>query len=506
MPVLMLLRDWLRLRPVRVALNLLLTGALAALLAATIFWTHFNVMWLAFLGGVLFAAALAMATQMSRAQWLAARRSAQLDRMRTQLAQEAARSRNAAEAMRLAEARLRLVTDALPIPLLYLDSDGRCHYHNRALERLTGLTAERVKGRHLREFVGAATYQALAPHLEQAFAGKSGEFELTREEAGPWETAHSVRYFPYPPGEPRPHGCYLLLSRIPAAGPRTAVAANGAADEAAQLAAEGGEALYLRSIADELMGWDDPRAKLARALEDNQFLLYGQKILALKSGLRDPACFEILLRLQEEEDHLLPPGGFLPVAERYGMMEELDRWVVRNVIAWCLRQLRNSPGARLPLYCVNLSGASVRSPEFANYVLSQLTISSLAPRTLCLEIGEQDAINHHAAVERLIALLKPAGCLHTIDAFGSTKVSFTYLKGLPVDFLKIDGNIIQYILRDPSELAKARAINTVCQKIGVRTIAEFVETRETLDKLREIGVDYVQGFGVARPGPLDKLA
>jgi Amt family ammonium transporter len=198
------------------------------------------------------------------------------------------------------------------------------------------------------------------------------------------------------------------------------------------------------------------------------------------------------------------PGGFLPLAERYDMMEDLDRWVVRNVISWCLKRMRSNPDKRLPLYCVNLSGASVKSPGFSRYVLNELQIANLPARTLCFEIDESDAINNHEHAQRLIAALKPAGCLHTIDSFGSTKVTFAYLKGLPIDFLKIDGNIIQYILRDPAALAKAKAINTVCQKVGVRAIAEFVESKETLDKLREIGVDYVQGFGIARPGGIEQ--
>ncbi|HET9405476.1 MAG TPA: EAL domain-containing protein, partial [Burkholderiales bacterium] len=349
------------------------------------------------------------------------------------------------------------------------------------------------------------------------------EYELAWERPGAVSTNYTVRHIPYPAGELQPQGYYLLLTTAvtqsgatPAAAPRSAVprpgsgggaeAAAGTAGDTSQLGAEGGESLYLRSMTDDLMGWNDPRAKLSRALEENQFLLFAQKILALKSGLADPSCMEILLRLQEEEDNFLPPGGFLPLAERYGMMEDLDRWVVRNVISWCLKRMRKDPDSRLPLCCVNLSEASVKSLEFAPYVMNELQIAGLPARTLCFEIGEQDAINHHAYAQRLIAALKPAGCLHTIDAFGSTKVTFSYLKGLPIDFLKIDGNIIQYILRDSAELAKAKAINTVCQKVGVRSIAEFVESKETLGKLREIGMDYVQGFGIARPEPISKLS
>jgi EAL domain-containing protein (putative c-di-GMP-specific phosphodiesterase class I) len=158
----------------------------------------------------------------------------------------------------------------------------------------------------------------------------------------------------------------------------------------------------------------------------------------------------------------------------------------------------------VPLYCINLSEDTIRSADFAKFIRGEVEEHHFNARSLCFEIGEPDIIGQHENVERLINTLKPLGCRFTVDSFGSVKVSFTHLKGLAVDFIKIDGVIIQNILRDPAELAKARAINTVCAKVGLRTIAEFVERKETLDKLRALGVDYVQGFGVALPGPIDK--
>lgn len=507
----------LGLQSANLALTLGAAAILGAALVATIYFMEFDIRWVAFLGGILFAAVVAMGSRASRAEWVIMRRTAQLERVREQLNQEIARGRNTSEAMRLAEARLRLVTDALPNLLLYIDRDGRCQYFNQSVARLTGLSGERINGQFLREIVGNPVYLSMVPRIEEALSGRPSEYDLSWDRPGAKGVTFRARQFPYPPGDPRPHGFYLLLTRItappdagpspaaPPPGPQAAATTGKEPPTAGDAAADSGETLYLRSITDDLMGWDDPRGKLARALDEDQFLLFAQKILSLKHGLPDPICLEILLRLQEEEDNLLPPGGFLPLAERYGMMEELDRWVVRSLISWCLKRTRSEPGMRLPLCSVNLSDASVVSAEFARFVVAELQIARLSPRTLCFEIGEQDAINHHSEAQRLIGMLKPAGCLHTIDAFGSTKVAFSYLKGLPVDFLKIDGNIIQYILRDPAELAKTKAINTVCQKIGVRTIAEFVENRETLAKLREIGVDYVQGFGVARPEPLTKL-
>jgi EAL domain-containing protein (putative c-di-GMP-specific phosphodiesterase class I) len=444
----------------------------------------------------------------SKAEWTIARRTMQFERAREQLNQEVTRSRSATDAARIAEMRLHLLIDALPNLILYVDRDERCRNHNKAAENKTGRTAEQISGQLLSEVMGSA-YAFIAPHIPKTLEGKPLEYEFAWSGTALPET-YTARHIPYPPEDPKPRGFYLLVSSNAAS--RTAVKKEASAhravpgvNTASAIEGETGEStLYLRSIADELMGWDDPKAKLEHAIKENQFLLFAQKILPLRDGLSDPLCYEVLLRLREEEDNLLPPGGFIPTAERYGMMEEIDRWVVRNLIRWCLELKRRTPPQPVPLYCINLSEDTIRSTHFAGFLRKEVEKHGFNARSLCFEIGEPDIIGQHENVERLINTLKPLGCRFTVDSFGSVKVSFTHLKGLAVDFIKIDGVIIQNILRDPAELAKARAINTVCAKVGLRTIAEFVERKETLDKLRALGVDYVQGFGVALPGPIDK--
>lgn len=498
---------FLRLRWVTTALILIFTTVLGAGLTATIYWTLFDPKWIAFLGGVLFAAMLALVSRASKAEWTIARRTMQFERAREQLNQEVARSRSATEAARITAMLLRLLADALPNLILYVDRDERCRNHNKAAENKTGRTAEQIKGHLLHEVLGEV-YVFIAPHIPETLQGKSVEYEFTWSGSALPES-YMARHIPYPPDDPQPRAFYLLLTSKGA--PRPTVKKEAPVHHAEQgisatmaIEGEAGETLYLRSITDELMGWDDPKAKLEHALKEDQFLLFTQKILPLRSSLPDPLCYEVLLRLREEEDNLLPPGGFIPAAERYGMMEEIDRWVVRNLIRWCLDLKRRTPAQPIPLYCINLSEETIRSADFARFVRGELEERNFNARSLCFEIEEPDIISQHENVERLINSLKPLGCRFTVDSFGSVKVSFTHLKGLAIDFIKIDGVIIQNILRDPSEFAKTRAIKTVCEKIGLCTIAEFVESKETLDKLREIGVDYVQGFGVARPGPIDK--
>ena len=218
----------------------------------------------------------------------------------------------------------------------------------------------------------------------------------------------------------------------------------------------------------------------------------------------DHGCYEILLRLKEEEDNLLPPGGFIPVAERYGLTQDIDRWVIRTVLAWSMQQRRDHPDWDIPMYCVNLSESSVGDMEFARYVRTELQRSGFPASQLCFEIGELDTIAHHENVAHFIAALKPVGCRFTVDSFGSIKLSFAHLSGLAVDFIKIDGVLIQNLFKTPMMMTKLKAIVSVCEKLGVHSIAEFVEDDKTLAALKEAGIDYAQGFGIDRPGPISK--
>ena len=287
---------------------------------------------------------------------------------------------------------------------------------------------------------------------------------------------------------------------------------DGAADNGARgpagaegAAEDGGQALYLSLMSKRLMGSDDPRAMLEHALHHDQFLLLAQKIVAVRSGVTEPQCYEVLLRLKQEEDNLLPPGGFLDLADSLGMTEELDRWVIRALAAWGAARQRERPAERLPMMCVNVSQAALDDLAFPEFTRSELDRAGYPHRALCFEIDEHDIIERHASVHRFVASVKP-DCRIMVDNFGGVRVSFAHLAGLAIDYLKIDGSIVQNIHRDPTELIKAWAINLACQKVGLRAVAKFVETRETLDMLREIEIDYVQGFGIARPAPIAAIA
>lgn len=472
-------------RPLGLALSLAGAVAVVGLLAAAMVWTGFDPLWVPFLGGVLLAAVLATASRVTRAEWRLARRTRQLERARAQLARESGRAHAASEAIRLGEDRLRQLCDALPMPVFFVDRDARCHLHNAAAARESGRPREAIDGRPLAETLGQDAFAALQPHLAAAFAGRAQN------------APSGERFVPFPHGSAEPTGAFVILGR---AEPRPA-----APPAAPDVAGEPHDVLhdldFLRAQSDRASDWNEPRARLDRALAENHFTLLRQPIVRLAPEVGEAAFHEILLRLEEDEGNLLPPGSFFPVAERFGMMESIDRWVVRQVVARC-RQSGAGPGAPRARYAVNLSQASVRSAGFARFVQDQLVEQYVDGGLLCFEIAEHDFSQFHDDAARLIGELKPLGCRFTADAFGSVKGSFATLKGLAFDYVKVDGVLVLNLLRHTSARLKVSAIAEVCRKAGMRSIAEFVEDDAALAALREIGVDYAQGFGV---GPLERL-
>jgi len=244
--------------------------------------------------------------------------------------------------------------------------------------------------------------------------------------------------------------------------------------------------------------------RLPRALDEGRFRLYFQPIRPLGEPVqRSPvAHFEVLLQLLGEDGRLVPPGAFLPAAERYKLSERLDRWVISEVF----RQLRAHPEHlhQVQMCAINLSAASLGKRSLLTYVIDEMEQTGVEPGKICFEIAETAAIANLSSAKVFIEALKARGCRFALDDFGSVS-SFTYLKSLPVDFLKIDGVFIKDILTDPLDLAMVESINQIGHVMGKQTIAEFVEDAAILQRLWEIGVDYAQGYGIGKPRPLDDL-
>ena len=481
-----------------------LTFILGVMLLFAIYFTLLDLQWIAFLAGVLFAAVLAVASQLSRAQWLIARRTKQWLRTKKELAEEVSRRERAAEAQKAAEKRLQFVNDALPVMMLFVDRLEYCRYHNRAFALWFGRHDSQIDGLLLRDVLGGEIYADVKSRVAEVLSGAEARFDAAWKNTQGSIITAGVALLPYPPETERPAGFYALMTPYADATPPSALIERGG--DQLIMSGESDELIYLNSLTGQLLGSKDPRAQLVSALQEDRFILFAQKIQPLGAGVPHPRCFEILLRLREEEENMAPPGGFIPVAEHYGLMMDIDRWVVRNTMKWALSRQRGDPAWKMPLFCVNLSAASLAAPEFALNVKDELARQKFPAAQIGFEIAEPDVIGQHSAVQAFMGTLHPLGCRFTLDAFGGAKVSFAPLKGLPFDFLKIDGVIIRGLLTDRADLARTRAITLTAHKMGLRTIASFVESDGTLEKLREIGTDYVQGFGISKPGPIAQVA
>ncbi|MBC7803328.1 MAG: EAL domain-containing protein [Candidatus Parcubacteria bacterium] len=259
---------------------------------------------------------------------------------------------------------------------------------------------------------------------------------------------------------------------------------------------------FLQRMDGQLLGWDQPAARLREALDYDHFRLYAQPVVSLGPDEAAPggiAMAEVLVRLREEEAQMLPPGDFLPAFEHYRMMAELDRWVVRTA----LRKLGG--GGKVARLSVNVSAQTLEEPGFAPFVAVQLRLASLDPAALVIEIDENDALDRREAAERFAIEMKGIGCQLLLDGFARRSVSFEPLKALLVDFVKVDGTISRNILRSAGAVTKMKAILRVGQGTGVKVIAECVEDDKVLAALRMLKVDYAQGFGVRKPEPIEDL-
>jgi EAL domain-containing protein (putative c-di-GMP-specific phosphodiesterase class I) len=249
--------------------------------------------------------------------------------------------------------------------------------------------------------------------------------------------------------------------------------------------------------------------QINQALEENHFCLYYQSIAPTNPDLSHfQEHYEVLLRLRDRTTgKIIPPMTFIPLAERYNLMQLIDRWVITTLFASQGAHYRQTyadcqKSGGFCLYTINLSGATINDDRFINFLHEQIELYQIPPQVLCFGITETVAITNLTKAVALINEFKQLGCSFALDDFGMGMSSFGYLKKLPVDYLKIDGSFIKDILADSTDLAMTEAINQVGHVMGLKTIAEFVENNGILAKIRELGVDYAQGYGIATPRPL----
>lgn len=279
-------------------------------------------------------------------------------------------------------------------------------------------------------------------------------------------------------------------------------------DAACDMAKETGrDRIYVHDEADEALharlGEMQWTPRITRAIEEQRMVLYYQPIVHPDATADHCSHYEILIRMQDESGSIISPVDFLPAAERYNLITTIDCWVVSSYFRWLAEHPKHLSG--LEFGSVNLSGRSLSDENCLTHIENQLSEFGIPGQKICFEITETEAIGNLPNAIYFINRLKSLGCSFALDDFGSGLSSYAYLKNLPVDFLKIDGIFVKDIVTDPSHYAMVESINHIGHVMGRKTIAEFVENKEIAALLSKMGVDYLQGYGIAKPRPLSEM-
>jgi EAL domain-containing protein (putative c-di-GMP-specific phosphodiesterase class I) len=247
-------------------------------------------------------------------------------------------------------------------------------------------------------------------------------------------------------------------------------------------------------------------ARINRARDQERLELYYQPIVPivpLPASSNEHPHFELLLRMRGDRGEIVMPSAFIPAAERYNLMPSLDRWVVHEVLEGLV--YREQPDRTPYTLAINLSGTSLNDARFLDFLLGELSAAQVPEGALCFEITETAAIANLGIVVRFMQTLREQGCRFSLDDFGTGLSSLTYLKNLPVDYVKIDGQFIRNVTRDAADESVVDAIARMARAFNIRTIAERVESREVFTRLGEIGITFAQGYFVAVPQPVADL-
>lgn len=241
-------------------------------------------------------------------------------------------------------------------------------------------------------------------------------------------------------------------------------------------------------------------SNIYKALDKQLFRLYVQEILPINNKTHDGQCFEVLIRMEDENNNTIYPNHFLPTAERFNLITRLDKWVIQESLKRLSQESKNLQ--QLSLCCINLSAQSITDNRLVCYIKENLERYGIPPNKICFEITETGVIANLDRAIDFIGQIRTLGCSFSLDDFGSGMSSFAYLKDLPVDFVKISGTFVKDMIKQPVNREVVKAINHVSQILGKKTVAEFVENAHVLQMIKELGVDFAQGYGIGKPKPM----
>lgn len=474
--------------------------ATAVVLVLTIYFTNLGIQWTTFLIGVLVAAILAEAANLAHAEWMVMRKTVQLSSARSKLDNEM-HLRKTAEGLNYAsKQRLNLIDEVLPTMVAFIDIEGRCQYHNRAFRDGLRLRHDQIHNRHMREVLGVKVYQETAAAVRQSLSGLPAHYERTQTMPDGAVYRLSVDHLPQFDDNGKVSGFHMLINDITSplhlsGQPGSRESSDSVAEMTDSVqSGKDSQSMFVNSFSEQITGLKD-ESQVMIAIEKGQFSLLCQQIAPLAADSGEACHFEILVRLIEEEERMTPPGAFFPLAEKYGLMLSLDRWVVQHVTEFVSRQHAQNGS----MFFINVSEATICDPGFPEFMQLTLLEYDVVGTALCFEVSDSELALRTQEVAEFARRVRQCGCRVAISGFGRERVLFDLIRDFQVEFLKIDGSVIFDILRDPVALAKITAINRVAKKIGVKTIAELVEGEDTIAKLKEVGIDFAQGFGISRP-------
>ena len=488
--------------------------ATAAVLVVAIYFTLLDLAWIAFLGGVLVAGLLAVVTRATRAEYVAVTRGAKLAVSEDRLSHETDQREKLEAMLGRANAMLQFSDELLPAMVAFVDAEGIYRYHNHAFRRWLDLPPHRIDGHHMREALGRVVYAQVEADVLRALSGETVRYQRTQKIATGAVFRLNAQLLPVRDARGKPNGFFAVMTDItegnelrpPEAAPAVARAADGAGPPATSPAKELSDQLrFDAALAEQATGLPDARERILAAIERNEFSLYCQLIEPLDTSSGRPRHYEILIRLLEEEANMIPPGAFFPLAEEYGLLPQLDRWVVTHLLQWIAGREPGTPGRNGESFFINIAIATLCDPDFPEHVAQQLNKFGLPGDVLCFEITESELTPYRSDVDAFVRGIRPSGCKLALSGFGRDRVTVGVFKELPLDYLKIDGSVILNIHKDAFGMNKLIAIHRVASAVGIPIVAEMVEDAATIASLRRITVEYGQGFGISRPAPLADL-
>lgn len=387
----------------------------------------------------------------------------------------------------------RALADRLPDAVLYVDSFRICRAHNRIIERLLGIESIDIDMMPLRELMGSTSYLCIEDFVEQALRGDEVWLRQVHPRVDGTLCAFNAHYVPHQGEDGTVRGFIALLT--PVASHPEQISFDG--DNPEHHEVPSGDSAEPLNPSEESARGNESRRRIAQAIQSRQFRLYRQEIVHLNDCGASARTWEVLLRMKDSAQRLIHPAAFLGIAESTGSLVELDRWVVNH-----LSQIVSiEPDDATSSFHINLCHDSLLNNGFAHRLRQLFERGPLVPRCMNFEINESDLARSRMNVMACAHALRMLGCRVGLDRFSGDTGMVAALIDLPIDFVKIDGSLIDSVKTSQRARTRVQVIAKLSRSTGIRTIAERVESTEVLEVVRTLGVDAVQGYGVAMPEP-----